>query len=779
MAGNGGFLLTAPLGVVLFGRELMRWGTVKDWRQYALFLGGWGLGLGTIVFWAAWAWRFGGWTLYGSRWELLAAMAQGQVTSLLPWVRAVPMLLLYGCVTVVPWWLLFVGSSCRSPWFYERGQVVMRVLLGGLLLAGLYNWMVAPWKLAGGMLDPALAPTALNAACMGYLAGEFWILGERKPLADAGKKKFIRGVATAVGALAPVAVLGAVWMNAAWVMGDRKGDGVWSAACGILDSRGDRDIVFAGPPFDDALLLAVKERGEDVQVVRLGGRAKKPYLERQAAAFPMKEVREACAEGAWERIFPLWSTYPGGLERTIVVPGTEAVRAWAHPLPVGYAWHLEPLDGGMPPETVLALQRPIWQHQAEWLKRRLDAESPAYYFRAMMCSVIARNLNDLGVEFAETGDVRTAARLWGLAMKFQETHLAAAMNRVMAKRVLRGRMPEGTDDEAIPGDLRDTRGVIAWLGKCEEWLITHASTPRRQRATHWSIALQYGLVWKAETWMRAGYPWAGSGMAPAKGNPFLKHESHVLVGLAGNDPLARWIDTVCLKVGTQEVKPEYVYAALCARPGDTELLGMLAWHYLRRGEWEFAASHIREAERASTGTGTFPMRFEQVLTDAMRAGILPHLPEEGARTGRDGFLWPALWYPEGTEAKARAQRKPFTLEEAMLATAQAIPTDPRPWMALWMEGVEGADRWYAERILAEQGLSNGYIGLSMAFGAMMNGDVPTAKKELFKSMSRTEKNPIFWRLLYDIATAEGNKKLAAGAEKRLRLMIPELNKSGG
>lgn len=774
MAANGSLWLTAPLGLLLWGRELARWHAWKDWRSYALFFGGVGLGLSTLAGWWWWAWHVGGWQLYDSKWALLPAMlkAQAQVFAA---GRSGPAALLFLSVTGVPWWLLFVWS-CRAPWFYERGQIALHLLLAALLLAVLHNWLVAPWKIFGGLLDPMLAPTALNAACMGYLAGEFWILGERKVLADAGRKKFIRGVAAAAAWAVPAAVLAVLPQNADLVLADRKGDGIWEAACGILDSRGERDILFAAPPFDDALLLAVEERREPVLVVRGAGRASKAYLEWQAETFPMEAVRGACAEGSWEGMFPLWSTFPGGLERTIVVPGVETVREWAHPMPVGYAWHLEPLAEATPPETTLQRQRPVWQQQAEWLKRDLDTMGPAYIFRSSMCGVSARNLNDLGVEFAEKGDVRTAARLWRLAMKFQPTHLAAAMNLEMAKQTLRGKMPAGTDADGLPGNLADEEKTIAWLGKCEEWLVTQASTPKRQLATHWAISLRYGLVWRAEDWMKAGYPWAGSGRAPAAGNPYVRSESHLLVGLFGANPLERWIDTVCLRVGQPVIKPEYLYAALCSRPGNHDLLAVLTWHYLRRGEWEFAAAHIREAERTATPGSALPLRFEHVLTDALRAGWVPHSTPPGKGKEKE-FLWPELWVPEGVADRGRAE--PYGLKEAMLATARAEPTDPRPWMVLWMQGVDGADRWYAERMLTEKGLTDEHVGLSMVFGALLKDDVGLAKKELFQCMAQAEKNPIFWRLLFDIATAEGNQKLARGAERRLRTLIPELQRSSG
>ncbi len=137
-------------------------------------------------------------------------------------------------MTGLPWWVLFIASH-RSPWFYEREQVMLRVLLVVLLAWILCNGVVAPWRIFGGLPKPMLMPTVLNAVCLGYLAGEFWILGERKKLADAGRRKFIRLLATAGACSVPLFELGAIATNSKLVLATRSALSPEGAGSGAVE----------------------------------------------------------------------------------------------------------------------------------------------------------------------------------------------------------------------------------------------------------------------------------------------------------------------------------------------------------------------------------------------------------------------------------------------------------------------------------------------------------------------------------------------------------------
>ena len=197
-----------------------RWG--RDWRMYLLFFGGWILGLATLWLWVEWVWAIGGSGASPSREVLALALLRKQAgVFLIGGGGMQAMLVLFLCVTGLPWWVLFIASH-RSPWFYEREQVMLRVLLVVLLGWILYGGVVAPWRIFGGLPKPMLMPTVLNAVCLGYLAGEFWILGERKKLADAGRRKFIRLLATLCACLVPLSELGAIPANSKLVLATRS-----------------------------------------------------------------------------------------------------------------------------------------------------------------------------------------------------------------------------------------------------------------------------------------------------------------------------------------------------------------------------------------------------------------------------------------------------------------------------------------------------------------------------------------------------------------------------
>ena len=222
MAVNGSLWMTAPLGVALWAREVLRWRRGLDWRMHLLFFGGWILGMATLWLWVEWVWATGGSDVSPSREVLALVLLKTQAGVFrLGGGGMQAMLVLFLCVTGLPWWVLFVASH-RSPWFYEREQVMLRVLLLALLVGILYNGVVAPWRIFGGLPKPMLMPTVLNAVCLGYLAGEFWILGERKKLADAGRRKFIRLLATLTACGVPLVELGAIATNSKLVLATRS-----------------------------------------------------------------------------------------------------------------------------------------------------------------------------------------------------------------------------------------------------------------------------------------------------------------------------------------------------------------------------------------------------------------------------------------------------------------------------------------------------------------------------------------------------------------------------
>ncbi|HPT17462.1 MAG TPA: DUF2723 domain-containing protein, partial [Kiritimatiellia bacterium] len=176
------FLVFSPLAIFVVVREMFRWRSLRTWQGHAALFGGLALGL---LFYPLDAFVFYKQSLAAGAYvaplaavrQLLAAQLQ-QITQ----IRFSPGFLVIVAVSALPWLTLFAMSS-RSPWFYEWGQVGVRLVFLGGFCAILFDASFSPWSLMGiGYL--MITPYLMLAICAGYVAGEFLILGERQAMLD-------------------------------------------------------------------------------------------------------------------------------------------------------------------------------------------------------------------------------------------------------------------------------------------------------------------------------------------------------------------------------------------------------------------------------------------------------------------------------------------------------------------------------------------------------------------------------------------------------------------
>ena len=121
-----------------------------------------------------------------------------------------PGLLFSFAVAWIPLGIVFLASR-RSPWYYGKDQMFLRVILAfiapGWLLAEL--WLVM--QIARGLFI-ALLPDAALAVAIGYVAGEFWIHGQRQMTDSEWPARLYRRFHCALAFLLPLALAAAhVW----------------------------------------------------------------------------------------------------------------------------------------------------------------------------------------------------------------------------------------------------------------------------------------------------------------------------------------------------------------------------------------------------------------------------------------------------------------------------------------------------------------------------------------------------------------------------------------
>ena len=151
------------------------------------------------------------------------------------------------CLTVIPW-ASFLMRSKKPAWRHSAWQVSLRVLV--LAVAGqLYDAAVSPWHFFGMQYLMATLYVIL-AACAGYVAGEFWVMGQTREHRNAGIGQPLRRVMAGVGLLLPVAAVAALVLNQP-VADGRFGSRLERLADETLDALDGRDVLLSDGIMDD------------------------------------------------------------------------------------------------------------------------------------------------------------------------------------------------------------------------------------------------------------------------------------------------------------------------------------------------------------------------------------------------------------------------------------------------------------------------------------------------------------------------------------------------
>jgi hypothetical protein len=169
------FLLYFPVAVFLVYRDLARQRVLAQGRRHLAFWGGCLAGLTLYPVQAVLlARRLAAPGTGAACLHVLARIVQEQVEGLLL-VRFNAGFIALMFLAIVPWIMLFLLSR-RAPWYYDVDQILVRFVFSFALLAVLYNAPFAFWNFLG-IHYLMLTPHLLLAACSGFMAGEFWILG--------------------------------------------------------------------------------------------------------------------------------------------------------------------------------------------------------------------------------------------------------------------------------------------------------------------------------------------------------------------------------------------------------------------------------------------------------------------------------------------------------------------------------------------------------------------------------------------------------------------------
>ncbi len=612
LAESATFLVFLPVAVFLVAREMFRWRSLWAWRSQVVAWGGLFAGLALYGLAAYLLFRRGVVAgLYDSRFEAFSQIIREQVQHIIQ-IRFSPGFPVVIFVTLMPWLTLFAMSR-RSPWFYEWGQVLVRLIFVGGLFGVLYNATYSPWHLLGmGYL--AVTPYLLLAACMGYMAGEFWILGEVQVLADHYlATRIARRVSSVFAWVLPVAVLASSVFNWRTVDG-RYGKIVEDSVLEILDRLDGRDIVFSSGLLDDPLRMAAWELRAPVRIISASRTGSPIYLKKVAQMFIESDLKMPLMQGDFGKFIDVLLMSESGPGRVAIIDMPDVFREFGYLVPDGFLYRLEASADRVDPAAQVEMQRAFWARMVRMAEAPAPEENLARPFQDQLLLQASKVANNLGVLLAERGDVAGALEVFRAARRMYPENVSVLLNLIEAGR-----------ERELP-DMA-------------EWEAAWDEVVESARGGRWVLAVRYGNVWKARNWVKRGHVWALSGVPTmaegARRNPVPAEEDETA--------LMNWLDQAYLQWG-REVRDELHYRGILMRnEKDTTALMILCQLALRRNDPEAAEAYVAEA--LAMGLPEEEVWFDRAMIDYVRGeeGKSRTAIEELARlTPGDARVWMAL-----------------------------------------------------------------------------------------------------------------------------------------
>lgn len=578
-------LLLLPVAGALAGLESLNWPSKRPWAGPLAFIGGALPGASLYVGLAHLLYRHGRGEAFATPWQALGRIAGDQFASIGE-VRFSAGFLVVAFLAAVPW-LTAYAFSTRSPWHHEAGQILSRLAIMGGLLAVLANVAFSPWNLMG-MQYLAVAPYVLMAASMGYMAGEFWILGERRGMNESRGKATLHRLSGAFALALPAAAL------ACGVFGLRAADGregavVNAAAAEILDGFRGPTVLFAGGALDDSVRIAVGERRQPVVVVSLPRIQSRAYLEALARQIHSEALSEPLRKGAVDEFLENLMMAEGGMEAVAVLDYPSRFREYGHMVPDGFAYRLarrEPTAAEL--VRVAEGQRPFWRRMAELAEHRADAANPAGIYQRGLCLMASRVANNLGTALAERGEMESADEAYAAALLAFPDNFSALLNRLaVAVRTKSGQ--EAELEAAVAERLEGMRGE------------------------QWALCDQFGYLWDARQWLPRGWAWALSGTPSDEEGLRLKPKPPP----AGEgDGGARFAEKAYLEWGRPRPSAVQLRAKLAKNPRDVRSMQEMGRLAMLEADWDLAEAHFAQAQAG--GADERDLQFDQAMMGHLR-----------------------------------------------------------------------------------------------------------------------------------------------------------------
>ncbi|HQF20729.1 MAG TPA: tetratricopeptide repeat protein [Kiritimatiellia bacterium] len=494
--------------------------------------------------------------------------------------------LLVMCLTVIPWGILFLMRSKKPAWRHSAWQVFLRVLVLAVAVATLYDAAVSPWHFFG-MQYLMATPYVILAACAGYVAGEFWVMGQTREHRNAGIGQPLRRVMAGVGLLLPVAAVAALVLNQP-VADGRFGSRLERLADETLDALDGRDVLLSDGIMDDMLRLRAWERGLPVHVVPLRNTDTQLYRQYLALTFN-SERQQSLLQISFPAFMQEFIAADENLRRLASIDFTDPLREYGYLEPDRMLYRAEVTEQDIDLPALVERQKPFWAEMEEWAALNLADRNPAAGFRQYLLRLTSKVANNIGCMQVERGDKTGALATFQQARRLFPDNISALLNLLTIAQT--EKLPEEAEYTAL------------W----DEFKARHMDS-----RVMWALSALYGYVYNAGYLVRHGMMWAVSGK-PRLAEAELRRAA----GRQGvNAAVKAFLGRAYLQGQDLQRSTEYYREAIQENPQDARSLLMLAEIALREEHYDEAEEWLQKVEAA--GVPADRLRFERTALTCLR-----------------------------------------------------------------------------------------------------------------------------------------------------------------
>ena len=486
----------------------------------------------------------------------------------------------------VPWSVLFLLRAKRPAWRYPAFQVVLHSVVLVLTVWVLFNMSLSPWRFFN-MSYVMVTPYVILAACAGYVAGEFWVMGQVREHRNAGVGQPLRSLLGVFGLLMPLVAVGAGVWNLP-VADGRPGRAVEEMAEAVLDGLEGRDVLLSNGVLDDSIRLLARERGQDLQVVSLPQTASALYRQFLARSFSSPR-QQALLQVGFVAFLQDFLAQDEGLVRMAAVDLSDPLREFGYLVPDRMVYRVEATADRIDLPRLVERQKPFWARMQEWGTVPLDPRNPASGYQQYVLRLASKVANNLGFSQVDRGDAAGAAETFKQARKIDPGNISALLNLLTLAEA--NAWPELAEYQA-------------------EW--ARFKEGQLDSRVMWSLGALYGYVHNTGFLVRHGMMWAVSGK-PRIAEAELRRAS---AGKTVSAEVKAFLGRAYLQSGDLQRSSDFYRDVLKDNPRDAQALLMLAEIAIAAEDFPEAESLLARAEEAGVPSGS--LQFERVVLTYLR-----------------------------------------------------------------------------------------------------------------------------------------------------------------